>query len=89
MEQSTRIKKEEIPFDKLEKVGVKKEFLGHMDENELRDFLNGFRSQKLYTINATVNDEQLRIPAKLRLQKLDNGSVDVKNSSHSTASHSG
>lgn len=78
MEQSTRIKKDEIPFDKLEKVGVKKEFINHMEENELRDFLNGFRSQKLYTINATVNDEQLRIPAKLRLQKLDNGSVDVK-----------
>ena len=78
MEQSTRIKKDEIPFEKLEKVGVKKEFVNHMDENELRDFLNGFRSQKLYTINATVNDEQLRIPAKLRLQKLDNGSVDVK-----------
>lgn len=78
MEQSTRIKKDEIPFEKLEKVGVKKEFVNHMDENELRDFLNGFRSQKLYTINATVNDEQLRIPAKLRLQKLDKGSVDVK-----------
>ncbi len=78
MEQSTRIKKDEIPFEQLEKVGVKKEFINHMDENGLRDFLNGFRSQKLYTINATVNDEQLRIPAKLRLQKLDNGSVDVK-----------
>ena len=78
MEQSTRIKKDEIPFEQLEKVGVKKEFINHMDENELRDFLNGFRSQKLYTINANVNDEQLRIPAKLRLQKLDNGSVDVK-----------
>jgi len=78
MEQSTRIKKDEIPFDKLEKVGVKKDFIDHMDENELRDFLNGYRSQKLYTINATVNDEQLRIPAKLRLQKQDNGEVDVK-----------
>ncbi len=78
MEQNTRIKKDEIPFDKLEKVGVKKEFVNHMDENELRDFLNGFRSQKLYTINATVNNEQLHIPAKLRLQKLENGSVDIK-----------
>ncbi len=78
MEQSTRIKKDEIPFDKLEKVGVKKDFIDRMDENELRDFLNGYRSQKLYTINATVNDEQLRIPAKLRLQKQDNGEVDVK-----------
>lgn len=78
MEQSTRIKKDEIPFDKLEKVGVKKDFVNHMEDNELKDFLNGFRSQKLYTINAKINDEQFRIPAKLRLQKLDNGSVDVK-----------
>lgn len=78
MEQSIRIKKDEIPYDKLEKVGVKKDFIDRMDENELRDFLNGYRSQKLYTINATVNDEQLRIPAKLRLQKQDNGEVDVK-----------
>jgi hypothetical protein len=78
MEENTRIKKDEIPFDKLEKVGVKKDFIDHMDENELRDFLNGYRSQKLYTVNATVNDEQLRIPAKLRLQKQDNGTVDVK-----------
>ncbi|QGY46080.1 DUF3945 domain-containing protein [Maribellus comscasis] len=78
MEENTRIKKDEIPFDKLEKVGVKKDFIDHMGENELRDFLNGYRSQKLYTINATVNDEQLRIPAKLRLQKQDNGAVDIK-----------
>ena len=78
MEQSTRIKKEEIPFDKLEKVGVKRDFVNHMDTNELKDFLNGYRSQKLYTVNATVNDEQFRIPAKLRLQKQENGSVDVK-----------
>jgi hypothetical protein len=78
MEQSTRIKKDEIPFDKLEKVGVSKDFINHMDQNELKDFLNGYRSQKLYTISATVNDEQLRIPAKLRLQKKENGSVDVK-----------
>ena len=78
MEQRTRIKKDEIPFDKLEKIGVKENFIDCMDENELRDFLNGYRSQKLYTINATVNDEQLRIPAKFRLQKQDNGEVDVK-----------
>lgn len=78
MEQSTRIKKDEIPFDKLEKVGVKKDFVDRMEDNELRGFLNGFRSQKLYTINAKINNEQFRIPAKLRLQKLDNGSVDVK-----------
>ncbi|QGY47770.1 DUF3945 domain-containing protein [Maribellus comscasis] len=78
MEQNTRIKKDEIPFNKLEKVGVKKDFVNHMDENELRDFLNGFRSQKLYTINATVNDQQMRIPAKLRLKKEEDGTVNVK-----------
>jgi hypothetical protein len=78
MEQSTRIKKDEIPFDKLEKVGVKKDFVNHMESNELKDFLNGFRSSKLYTINAQINNEQFRIPAKLRLQKQENGSVDVK-----------
>ncbi len=78
MEQSTRIKKEEIPFEKLEKVGVSKDFIKHMDENELKDFLNGFRSQKLYTINATVNDQQMRIPAKLRLKKEEDGTVNVK-----------
>lgn len=78
MEQSTRIKKEEIPFEKLEKVGVNKDFVNRMDENELRDFLNGFRSQKLYTINAVVNDEQMRIPAKLRLKKEEDGAVNVK-----------
>ncbi len=78
MEQDTRIKKEEIPFDKLEKVGVNKNFIQHMDENELRDFLNGFRSQKLYTINAVINDQQMRIPAKLRLKKEDDGTVNVR-----------
>ncbi|WP_346861171.1 DUF3945 domain-containing protein [uncultured Draconibacterium sp.] len=78
MEQSTRIKKDEIPFEKLEKVGVKKEFVNHMENNELKDFLNGFRSSKLYTINAQINNEQFRIPAKLRLQKQENGVVDVK-----------
>jgi hypothetical protein len=78
MEQSTRIKKDEIPFDKLEKVGVNKDFVNRMDESELKDFLNGFRSQKLYTINAIVNDEQKRIPAKLRLKKEDDGTVSVK-----------
>ena len=49
-----------------------------MEQNELRDFLNGFRSQKLYTVNATVNDEQMRIPAKLRLKKEDDGTVSVR-----------
>lgn len=78
MEQRTRIKKEEIPYAKLEKVGVNKDFVNRMDENELRDFLNGFRSQKLYTINATINDQQMRIPAKLRLKKEEDGTVSVK-----------
>ncbi len=78
MEQSTRINKEEIPYAKLEKVGVNKDFVNRMDENELRDFLNGYRSQKLYTINATINDQQMRIPAKLRLKKEEDGTVNVK-----------
>ncbi len=78
MEQSTRIKKDEIPYEKLEKVGVKRDFIEHMEKNELIGFLNGFRSQKLYTINAQINNEQFRIPAKLRLQKQENGAVDVK-----------
>nr|WP_320022484.1 DUF4099 domain-containing protein [uncultured Draconibacterium sp.] len=69
MEQSTRIKKEEIPFDKLEKVGVDKEFVNRMEPQELNAFLNGYRSDKLYTVNAKINDQDLRIPAKLRLQK--------------------
>jgi hypothetical protein len=45
MEQSTRIKKDEIPLGKLEKVGVTKDFVDRMEGNELKDFLNGFRSQ--------------------------------------------
>jgi hypothetical protein len=78
MEQSTRIKKEEIPFDKLEKVGVSKDFVNHMEQQEMRDFLNGYRSQKLYTINARINNEDFKIPAKLRLQKGEDGSVNVQ-----------
>lgn len=78
MEQSTRIKQDEIPFTKLEKAGVDKEFVSRMEPQELQGFLNGFRSQKLYTVNATINDEQFRIPAKLRLQKGDDGTVNVK-----------
>ncbi len=78
MEQSTRINKEEIPFGKLEKVGIKKDFVDKMESQELKDFLNGFRSAKLYTVNAKINDEEFRIPAKIRLKKQDDGSVDVK-----------
>ena len=78
MEQSTWIKKEEIPLEKLEKVGIKRDFVGQMESQELKDFLNGFRSQKLYTVNARINDEDFRIPAKIRLQKQEDGTVDVK-----------
>lgn len=78
MEQSTRIKKEEIPFEKLEKIGIKRDFVDRMESPELKDFLNGFRSAKLYTVNAKINDEDFRIPAKIRLKKQSDGSVDVK-----------
>nr|WP_321408660.1 DUF3945 domain-containing protein [uncultured Carboxylicivirga sp.] len=60
---------EEVPLDKLEKVAIKKDFIEKMDQRELNDFLNGFRSQKLYTVNASINDENYRIPAKIRLQQ--------------------
>jgi len=69
MEQNTRYKLEDVPLDKLEKVGIKRDFIEKMDQRELNDFLNGFRSQKLYTVNARINDENYRIPAKIRLQK--------------------
>jgi hypothetical protein len=78
MEQTTWIKKDEIPLEKLEKVGIKKDFVGQMESQELKDFLNGFRSQKLYTVNARINDEDFRIPAKIRLQKQEDGAVNVK-----------
>ena len=78
MEQSTRIRMEDIPFDKLEKVGINRDFVSHMESNELKDFLNGFRSEKLYTVNAKINDQDYRIPAKIRLQQQDDGSVNVK-----------
>jgi len=78
MEQSTRIRMEDIPFDKLEKVGINRDFVSHMESNELKDFLNGFRSEKLYTVNAKINDQDYRIPAKIRLQQKDDGSVNVK-----------
>jgi hypothetical protein len=78
MEQTTWIKKDEIPLEKLEKVGIKRDFVGQMESQELKDFLNGFRSQKLYTVNARINDEDFRIPAKIRLQKQEDGTVNVK-----------
>lgn len=78
MEQNTRMKIEDIPFDKLEKAGIDKEFVNRMEGRELNDFLNGFRSEKLYTVKARINDEDYKIPAKIRLQKQDDGSVNVK-----------
>ena len=78
MEQSTRINKEEIPFEKLEKVGIKRDFVDKMESQELKDFLNGFRSAKLYTVNAKINDEDFRIPAKIRLKQENDGSVNIK-----------
>ena len=45
MEQTTWIKKDEIPLEKLEKVGIKRDFVGQMESQELKDFLNGFRSE--------------------------------------------
>jgi len=77
-QQSTRISKEQIPFEKLEKVGIKKDFVDRMESKELKDFLNGFRSDKLYTVNAKINDQDYRIPAKIRLKQENDGSVDVK-----------
>ena len=77
-QQNTRMKVEDIPFDKLEKAGVNKDFVKNMEQRELTDFLNGFRSDKLYTINANINGEDYRIPAKLRLHQGEDGKVDVK-----------
>lgn len=78
MEQTTRITKDEIPFEKLEKVGIKKDFVDRMESQELKDFLNGFRSAKLYTVNAKINEEEFRIPTKIRLQKTEDGNVNIK-----------
>jgi hypothetical protein len=78
MEQNTRMKVEDIPFDKLEKGGINRSFVDRMEKRELTDFLNGFRSDKLYTINARINDQDYKIPAKIRLQQGEDGKVDVK-----------
>ncbi len=78
MEQNTRMKVEDIPFDKLEKAGINRSFVDRMEKRELTDFLNGFRSDKLYTINARINDQDYKIPAKIRLQQDQDGKVDVK-----------
>ncbi len=77
MEQKTRFTLENLPFDKLEKVGVQKDFAEKMEQQERYNFLNGYRSQKLYTINAKINNEEYKIPAKLRLYG-DSGNVQVR-----------
>ena len=53
-------------------------FVGKMEKQELNDFLNGFRSDKLYTVNAKIGGEDFKIPAKIRMQSKEDGSVDIK-----------
>ena len=77
-QQSTRMSMDQVPFDKLEKVGIKRDLIEKMEKRELTDFLNGFRSEKLYTINARIGDEQYKIPAKIRLHSKDDGSVGIR-----------
>lgn len=69
---------DQVPFDKLEKVGIKSDLIKQMEKREMTDFLNGFRSDKLYTVNARIGDENYKIPAKIRLQSREDGSVDIK-----------
>lgn len=78
MEQNTRMSMDQIPFEKLEKVGISRDLIEKMEKREMTDFLNGFRSDKLYTVNAKINGEDYRIPAKIRLQSKEDGSVDIR-----------
>lgn len=78
MEQNTRMSMDQIPFDKLEKVGIKRDLIEKMEKREMTDFLNGYRSDKLYTVNAKVGDQDYKIPAKIRLQNKEDGSVDIR-----------
>ena len=78
MEQKTRMSMDQIPFDKLEKVGINRDLIQKMEKQEMTDFLNGFRSDKLYTVNAKINGEDYKIPAKIRMQSKEDGSVDIK-----------
>jgi len=78
MEQNTRMSMDQIPFDKLEKVGIKRDLIEKMEKREMTDFLNGYRSDKLYTVNAKVGDQDYKIPAKVRLQSKEDGSVDIR-----------
>ena len=77
-QQKTRMSMDQIPFDKLEKVGINRDLIQKMEKQEMTDFLNGFRSDKLYTVNAKINGEDYRIPAKIRLQSNEDGSVGIK-----------
>ena len=77
-QQSTRMTMDQVPFDKLEKVGINRSLIEKMEQKEKTDFLNGFRSDKLYTVNARIGSEDYRIPAKIRLQSKEDGSVDIK-----------
>jgi len=77
-QQSTRMSMDQIPFDKLEKVGIKADLIKQMEKQEMTDFLNGFRSDKLYTVKAQIGNEEYKIPAKIRLQSKEDGSVDIK-----------
>ena len=77
-QQSTRMSMDQIPFDKLEKVGIKADLIKQMEKQEMTDFLNGFRSDKLYTVNARIGNDEYKIPAKIRLQSKEDGSVDVR-----------
>lgn len=78
MEQSTRLSMDQVPFDKLEQAGIKRDLIEKMEKREMTDFLNGFRSDKLYTVNARINDQDYKIPAKIRLQSKDDGTVDIR-----------
>lgn len=77
-QQSTRMSMDQIPFDKLEKVGIKADLIKQMEQKEMTDFLNGFRSDKLYTVNARIGNEEYKIPAKIRLQSKEDESVDIR-----------
>ena len=77
-QQSTRMSMDQIPFDKLEKVGIKADLIKQMEQKEMTDYLNGFRSDKLYTVNARIGNEDYKIPAKIRMQSKEDGSVDIK-----------
>ncbi|MBN1950071.1 MAG: DUF3945 domain-containing protein [Bacteroidales bacterium] len=78
MEQNTRMSMDQVPFDKLEKVGIKRDLIEKMEKREMTDFLNGYRSDKLYTVNARINDQDYKIPAKIRLQSKEDSSVDIR-----------